>query len=338
MLNGVRRVMSMATVRGGVLAAATAALTPIASAQLKPDRLYYGVNRPVPMTVAAPAGGGELSISLLAPVTAEVVASAAAAGGGVDLAALFPKLWQPEGEPKVLYAQLFAGEAKVGPAVVIQPMVATKYAVSVTDGTKPWVWREPQTKPYSGVRAYVDQRVVFETTAGDVELMLRPDEAPHTAFNFLHLAQGGYYTDIPFHRIADFLRKGRASILQAGDPSGTGEGGPGYMIDLEDSKLPHEFGVLSMARTRDPNTGGAQVFVAMDREAVLSLDGNYTTFAQAVSGADVLMKIGATPLDPETGKPIDAPRITRARVVNAPPYEGVPAFLTPPTTEDSPPR
>lgn len=310
-----------------------------ARAQLTPDRVYYGIDRPVPMTVKVPAGtGGEVSIQLLKPGTGEVVDSAAAAAGGVDLAALFPRLWKPEGSPQLYYAQLAVGGRKSGPAVVLQPMVNPKYAVTVPGGAKPWVWRDPPTPAYSGLRAYVDRRVVLETTAGDVEFLLRPDEAPNTSFNFLSLASGGYYTDIPFHRIADFFRKGQASIIQAGDPTTTGEGGPGFMIDLEDSKLPHEFGVISMARTPDPNSGGGQLFIVLDREAVVSLDGNYTTFAQAVTGADVLVKIGATPLDPETGKPVDPPRIKRARVVDAPPYAGVPAFLARPASEESPPR
>lgn len=341
MFNILKLMSSATSLSRAALLAAAVAITPIASAQLKPDRLYYGINRSVPMTVSAPTRGGELSIKLLAPVTAEVVASAPVAAGGVDLAGLFPKLWQPEGDPRVMYAQLFAGETRVGPAVVIQPMAAGRQAAPILDpGTqRTWMWSDPRVKVYSGVRAYTDQRVILETTAGDAEFMLRPDEAPNTAFNFLHLARGGYYTDIPFHRIATFLGRPSASVLQAGDPTTTNEGGPGYMIDLEDSRVPHEFGVLSMARDRfQPNTAGAQVFIVLDREPCIGLDGQYTTFAQAVRGADVLVKLGATPVEPGTDKPVDAPRITRARVVDAPPYEGVPAFLSPPVSEAPPQR
>lgn len=322
----------MNTVTSSFALSAVLACAAAADAQLKPDRTYYGLSRPMPMTVAAPrSDGGELAIRLLAPVSGETVESAAVKPGKVDLAALFPSLSKTEETPRLLYAQLFAGDTGVGPAVVLQPLVTPKYARFDPRGTtRPWSWYDAPNKAPSGYRAWVDQHVVLDTTDGEVELMMRPDAAPNTVFNFVHLVQGGFYTDIPVHRIADFLKQGKPSILQAGDPSGTGEGGPGYMIDLEDSALPHEFGVISMARTPEQNSAGSQFFIVLDRQAVVSLDGNYTTFGQAVRGADVLGKISASPTDPETGKPTEPPRIKSARLVDAKPYEGVPAFLTPP--------
>ncbi len=328
--------MSATSLLWSVTAAATLALAGTSRAQLTPDRLYYGHERPMPMTVKAPAGvRGELTVQLLAPVSAEVVETAAVTPGGVDLAALFPALWNSESSPRLLYAQLAAGDTKVGPAVVLQPLVTPKYARFDPRGTtRPWSWYEPPMRAPAGYRAWVDQNVVLETTEGNIEVMMRPDAAPNTVFNFVHLVQGGFYSDIPVHRIADFPPQDKPSIFQVGDPSGTGEGGPGYSIDLEDSPVPHEFGVLSMARTPEPNSAGSQFFVCLDREAVVALDGNYTTFAQAISGADVITKIAASPADPATGKPANPPRIKTAKLVNAKPYEGVPPFLTPP---DAPP-
>lgn len=311
-----------------------------ADGQITPDRLYYGVGRAMPMTVRAPAGTtGELTIQLLAPGTAEVVASAPVKAGGVDFSALFPDLWKTEEAPRLLYAQLAAGDTRVGPAVVLQPLTTPKYARFDPRAPRQWSWQEPQQKSAAGYRAWVNQSVVLQTTQGDVEFMMRPDVAPNTAFNFIQLVQGGFYTDIEFHRIMKW-REGKPSILQAGDPSGTGEGGPGYMILLEDSTLPHEFGVISMARTPHWDSAGSQFFICLDREAVVNLDGNYTSFGQAITGADVLAKIGATECDAATGKPTgEAPKITSAKLVDAKPYSGVPPFLTAPGAgDDTPPR
>lgn len=327
----------------------TLAAAAVANAQLSPDRLYYGVDRPVPMTVKVPNGlKGEAAIQLLAPPNATVIATAPVTAGGVDLAGVFPNFWRPEsaapaggdgaappaGEPmKLMYAQLVVGEQKVGPAVVIQPLRTPRYARFDPRSPNQWSWFDSPVQTNAGVRAWVDKNVVLETTVGSVEIMMRPDVAPNTVFNFLHLAEGGFYTDVVFHRIADFMRKGKASIAQVGDPSGTGEGGPGYAIDLEDSSLPHEYGVLSMARTPEQNSAGSQIFIILDREAVVQLDGRYTTFAQAIGGADTLAKIAATNVDPETQKPVNAPKIVKARTVDAKPYGGVPAFLTPPQSD-----
>lgn len=315
-----------------------------AHAQLTPDRLYYGFERPVPMTVRAPSGKtGELTIRLMAPGSAEVVASAPVKAGGVDLGALFPNLWKTDEPPRLLYAQLAAGDTGVGPAVVLQPLVTPKYAEfdpRAPGGPRQWFWYEFPSKAPSGYRAWVDKNVVLETTDGDIEFMMRPDAAPNTVFNFIHLVQGGFYTDIPFHRIADFRRQGKASVIQSGDPSNTGEGGPGYMIPLEDSTLPHEFGVLSMARTPKQNSAGSQFFIALDREAVVGLDGLYASFGQAINGADVIVKIAATPADPQTGKPLEnPPKIKSARLVDAKPYAGAPPFLAAPQpSEEAPAR
>ncbi len=321
-------------VAAGLIAAA--GLCTPAWAQLTPDQLFNGINRPLPMKVAQPAGvAGDLTIELLAAGTAEVIASAPVKAGGVDLAAIFPMIWQPEGAPKLMYAQLAAGGKRVGPAVVLQPMTTPKYARFDPRTEQRWAWYEAPTTANSGVRAWVDKSVIFETTAGDIQFVLRPDEAPNTCINFLTLAAGGYYSNTTFHRIADIKGAGSPSIIQGGDPSGSGEGGPGYQIDLEDSHLVHDFGVLSMARTPEWNSGGSQFFICLDREAVAPLDGNYTAFAQAVSGADVIMKIASTPLDPESRKPVDPPTLTAVRVVDAPPYGLAPTPVTKPQSDAS---
>ena len=172
--------------------------TPQSRAQLTPDRTYYGVARAIPMTIAVPDGvEGDLSVALLYLESAEVMTQADVLEGSVDLAGLFPVLWKLQ-TPTVLYAQLVAGETKVGPAVVLQPMITPRYATRVGENRMPvYLHYAPGSRAFSGFRAYTEKHVVFETDKGDIEFRMRPDHAPNTVWNFLALVQGGFYTDIP---------------------------------------------------------------------------------------------------------------------------------------------
>lgn len=325
-----------------VAAAAAASLAAPVHGQLTPDRTYYGINRPAPMTVRIPPDiAGEATIELLAPVTAEVKASASVAAGGVDMAALFPILWAPPSPPTqqgVLYAQLVVGGARVGPAVVLQPLLDPSYAVFIDSQTG-----EPQYRDsrgiYSGLRAYVDRHVVMETSLGTIEFAMRPDQAPNTVYSFLDLCGGGFYTDVIFHRVKAFHPTGAPFVIQAGDPlqgvgagaaaGAAGEGGPGFMIDLEKSKLPHDFGVISMARVKDPNSAGSQFFICLSREGTAFLDGAFCSFGQAVAGAETIQAIAAVKVGP-ADRPVEPPVIKRCRLVDAPPYGQGPAPVKPP--------
>lgn len=293
--------------------------------QLTPERLYNGINREIPVQVAVPEGKqGEAVIELLRPVSAEVVSTASVLPGKVNLATLFPVLWNSK-TPTVLYAQLSVGGEKIGPALVLQPLVNPRVASMRQGANAPVFGATGDT--YSGLRIYVEKFVVLETDRGEIQFQLRPDVAPNTAFNFRHLVEGGFYTDVIFHRIVPALANGHPFVIQVGDPTGSGRGGPGYMIDLEPSTLPHDFGVLSMARSGDPNSNGSQVFVCLSREGTSFLDNSYTTFAQAVSGRDVILDIAASKLNGE--RPADpAPRIVSARLIDAPPFGTGPKPVT----------
>lgn len=312
-----------------------------AHAQLIPDRLYVGVGQRVVVRVDAPEDfTGEPTIKLHHPQTLEVIAEAPAAIGRVDLTSLFSSIWAEKSHQLVLAQLYLDGHAHSSP-LVLQPMVTPNIAVRVAPGTMNLseareaevVFEDDrlaskfakgqvsspdrQEVVFSGLRVYVEQEVVFETTAGEIVYRLRPDAAPNTAYNFMHLAANGFYTNIIFHRIVATLKDGRPFVIQVGDPSGTGSGGPGYMIDLEKSTLKHDFGVLSMARSGDPNTNGSQVFVCLSREGTAFLDGRYTAFAQAVSGAQVIRTIAAMPVDADD-RPLDPPMILKAYTRDAP--------------------
>ncbi len=290
---------------------------PLANAQLVPEREYYGINRSIPMTVTLPQGvAGEVNIKLLNPDASEV-ANAAADEGQIDLAGLFPILWTTT-EPHTLYAQLYVDDDPIGSAVVLVPMTTPVMAQRSQSGRAVFPNMPKELIKYSGIRAWPDKHVVFTTTFGDIEFRMRPDQAPNTVANFLDLVEGGYYTDIIFHRIIG-ARPGREPFMaQVGDPTGTGSGGPGRFIDLEPSHLPHDFGVLSMARTGDPNTNGGQVFICFSRKGTDFLDTQYCSFAQAVDGADVILKLESVKTGAQD-RPEDPPVLKSAKTIPAPP-------------------
>ena len=106
-------------------------------------------------------------------------------------------------------------------------------------------------------------------------------------------------------------------VVQVGDPTGVGSGGPGYAIDLERSSLLHDFGVLSMARTGEPDTGGSQIFICLTREATAQLDGSYTAFGESIAGADTIAALGDVEVQGQ--KPVDPPVLERAYLVDSAP-------------------
>ena len=123
-------------------------------------------------------------------------------------------------------------------------------------------------------------QVTLQTTKGNIVMELAEDDAPNTVANFISLAEKGYYDGIVFHRVIPNF------MVQGGDPTGTGTGGPGYLIADEFSpKLKHARGVISMANA-GPNTGGSQFFVT--HVATPHLDGKHAIFGKVTSGMEVV--------------------------------------------------
>src|SRR5687767_15507258 len=102
-------------------------------------------------------------------------------------------------------------------------------------------------------------QIELDTTKGKIVLDLLPDVAPGHAKNIIGLTKIGFYNGVKFHRVI------KGFMIQGGCPQGTGTGGPGYTIKAEFNKTPHEPGVLSMARSSDPNSGGSQFFICLER-------------------------------------------------------------------------
>lgn len=323
--------------RLGVGALAVGVLASGARAQLVPQRLYYGVGQAAPVEVQSPAGvdAAGLSIRLVRMDSGTELARAAVAPGPVDLSAMFPVLWsqEPGAVPRAVWAQLVgrrlgedgksgAEEPIGGPLVVQRLETPERFELDERVPQAPRVVApegRQGVRVLTGLRVYADKLVRMETDAGELLIRLRPDEAPNTAWNFRELAGGGFYTGVVFHRVVPVGRSGGGFVIQGGDPSGTGEGGPGYEIDLERSGLGHDFGVVSMARDRAPNTAGSQFFVCLTRQETARLDGLYTAFAEVIAGEGTIAAIAATPLEPgEANRPVTPPRIIRVELVDAP--------------------
>ena len=132
---------------------------------------------------------------------------------------------------------------------------------------------------------------------GKIQLELFPQIAPKTVANFKTLVDSGFYDNLLFHRIVPGF------VIQGGDPhtrnhedrSLWGTGGPGWKIDAEFSDLKHSRGIVSMARSHDPNSACSQFFIVLKDSYFL--DGQYTIFGQVVEGMDVVDKIGSTRKD-----------------------------------------
>ncbi len=139
--------------------------------------------------------------------------------------------------------------------------------------------------------------VMLKTKFGEMEIVLFQDLAPKHVESFLKLAESGFYNGTIFHRIIPGF------MIQGGDPltkdpanrSKYGTGGPGYTVPAEFSKVVHEKGILSAARTADPNSAGSQFFIMVDKAP--HLDGQYTVFGEILKGVEVADKIVNQPRD-----------------------------------------
>lgn len=140
-------------------------------------------------------------------------------------------------------------------------------------------WPSPTVLPEA---ERTNKEAVVVTNKGTIVFELLPD-APLTASNFIELAKGGYYDGITFHRVEPNF------VIQGGDPTGTGAGGPGYRFNDEPLKRPYEPGTVAMANS-GPNTNGSQFFIVLPG-GENKLGPLYTIFGKVISGMDVVGKI-----------------------------------------------
>lgn len=139
-------------------------------------------------------------------------------------------------------------------------------------------WNSPPEMQIDQDKKYKAQ---METSKGTIELELYPEHAPITVNNFVFLSREGFYNGVIFHRVISNF------VIQGGDPTGTGRGGPGYQFEdeVKDNPLIHERGAISMANA-GPNTNGSQFFIAHSPQP--HLDGNHTVFGKVIQGLEVV--------------------------------------------------
>ncbi len=150
--------------------------------------------------------------------------------------------------------------------------------------------------------------VEIDTTEGPITVELWPDVAPHHVNSFVFLARDGFYDGVIFHRVIPGF------MIQGGDPTGSGMGGPGYQLKAEFNSKKHVRGVLSAARSQSKDSAGSQFFLM--HAVAPHLDNQYTAYGQITSGLEVVDKIATSPKD-YNDKPKNPTSIKKMTVTEA---------------------
>ena len=153
-----------------------------------------------------------------------------------------------------------------------------------------------KAKDYTPEPVSEDDIVILETNRGTMKLKLFPDVAPNHCKNFKKLANSGFYDKTAFHRIIPgFMIQGGDINSRDNDPKNDGHGGPGWTVDAEFNEISHKRGILSMARSADPNSAGSQFFICV--ADALHLDGQYTVFGEVIEKVHIVDHIVNTPTE-----------------------------------------
>lgn len=334
----------------GVLAT-LASFAPAADAgAMKPERGYALLGRPVDVRVE----GTEPSefdrgvrVELVRLDSGAVVESGAAPGACFDAAEVFPLLRL---NPPATALGVRLAEQREDPGVVLVPMWsaarhenALSHAfrtanrandrrgmdallrlngIALDSLERSVVTVEPNEPVFSGYRLLESKRVVVRTSLGEVVFAPRYDAAPATCAAFIRLVESGFYDGSPIHRVVPKPEGEIAGgLIQAGDPTGSGQGGSGERVPMELSALAHGFGVISLARVPgDPDSASGQFVIALGPDRDGTLREGSTPFGVLTSGAPVLSELSTVAVghrragDPRSSKdrPIASLRIEKA--------------------------
>jgi cyclophilin family peptidyl-prolyl cis-trans isomerase len=286
-----------------MMSSAAATIFTVLFSVLMPQKMWYPPSDPLNVTIKT-----DKDVTLeLTDFSGKVISAKGsadvAAGATVDLKNIFAETGTPG--TYVLYALPKGSAATAGPP---KDFLGTPLVIEVlsipTD--------HPELPSVTHVVPL--QYAIMDTDAGPLTEVFYYDAAPHTVENFLQLSAGGFYDGLVFHRIIPGF------VIQGGDPLGAdalraGTGGPGFLVGEEFNDKPHLEGVLSMARSSDPNSAGSQFFICLDYAHTQQLDHKYTAFGKVVSGMDAVKKIAEVKTDPENNRPEKPPVITRVQVL-----------------------
>ena len=164
---------------------------------------------------------------------------------------------------------------------------------------------------------YQNKVAELHTTAGEIDIRFFPDVAPNHVKNFVDLAEKGFYNGTKFHRIIPgFMIQGGDPNTISGSPATWGTGGSGKYVNAEFSSIKHKRGIVSMARSNDPNSASSQFFIMVADYP--SLDNQYSAFGQVTKGMDVVDKIvSAAATGPEGSRPVNPTTITNIAIRDA---------------------
>lgn len=277
----------------GVVLAVIAAVISIT-----PTKSWFAPSQPLTVQVkSAPAGTRLVMANFVGKPVSSVGPTEVAGDGLVDLKKWFPAIGTSP-DTYLLYAVKTGGKD-------VTAFLGTPLVVDVREDER----RAGSGPMVTNVRPL--EYAVINTNAGPMTVMFYYDAAPHTVDNFITLVRGGFYDGLTFHRIVPGF------VIEGGDPTGTGTGGPGYHIQAEFNDRGHLAGVLSMARSHDPNeaagampraefadSAGSQFFICLDYTTTRNLDHRYTSFGRVIDGMEVVNAIAKTPIaDQHTGRP-----------------------------------
>jgi peptidyl-prolyl cis-trans isomerase B (cyclophilin B) len=321
-------------------------LAPGAAPELSAMRGVSRPTGPVEVRVRAAESHGALALQVI-DRTGRVVDTVTVAPGTIDLLPLAPALTQMQ---ETAWVQLLEDDRPVGAPLWITPLRAAPPVRTVRSirpsNQQPYqrvvgwgdraldpndaetaaampAWTPADPVVTAGYRVEPAVEALLHTSEGPIRVGFAPDAAPATVENFLRLARGGFYDGTIFHRVVPLDREGRPFVVQGGDPTGTGDGGPGWNLALEPSDLRHERGVLGMARGDDPHSAGSQFYIALSQQGTARLDGQYCTFGFMLEGEDALDRIAQSEIvDAATGRPRTPPRIERVELLSARPCVG----------------
>ncbi|MDR0268534.1 peptidylprolyl isomerase [Paenibacillus sp.] len=156
-------------------------------------------------------------------------------------------------------------------------------------------WTSPPEMKINTAKTYEAE---IKTSKGSFKIELFAKDAPKTVNSFVFLSKEGFYNGVTFHRIIESF------MVQTGDPTGTGAGGPGYSFEDEKTNYKYEPGIVAMANA-GPNTNGSQFFICTGEDSIsLNQMPNYTIFGKITDGMNIVKKIAATPVkaNPQTGE------------------------------------
>lgn len=293
-------------------------------ASLTPAKMWFPPDQPILVDVKP--GGAEATL-VLTDFAGKILAPTGNADVAEDKPVNVKEAFQQLNNPGTYVLYLTKRGATKDLSYAPTEFIGTPLVINVRQDMRPGAPPMPIVTRVEPLRY-----AVMHTPHGPMTLIFYYDVAPNTVRHFQTLSSEGFYDGLTFHRILPGF------VIQGGDPLGNSRGGPGFTIPAEFSRRKHTEGVLSMARSDDPNSAGSQFFICLDYAQTKQLDEKYTAFGELAAGMETARKIAAVPLvDPQAGQPKEKQVIDKVEVKPVTAAENPYAKLFQPVKADAPP-